>query len=195
MPEVFAHAPHFWERLDSVAHTQLCSAPRRELITVGVSLGQNRRHCQETLAAAWLVCVAHAAFFQPRRVRVCPQIHHVERTQRAHKHVEVLHIDGRQIEFDQHYRSPPKANVIETSGERAHDQMSHVFLRFSAHYERSAQVAARPRYAPLRDSAPPVGFDTYSAMSTPGTAVSPFKPTPIASRAKISTGIEPAPTN
>lgn len=56
-------------------------------------------------------------------------------------------------------------------------------------------VAATPRYAPVRFTGDAPAFETLIAISTPGTAVSPLRPTPTASCAKISIGMEPAPTN
>jgi hypothetical protein len=110
MPEVRTHAADFGHRLYSVAHTQLRSSPRRELVTVSSAARHDRRHSQKALASARLVRVHDAAFFHARSLRVCSQIEHVERAQRAHKHVQMLRVDGRKVELYQHYKNPSKNN-------------------------------------------------------------------------------------
>lgn len=109
MPEILAHAAHFRHRFDAVPHAKLRSPPRRELIAVGIAAREDRWHRQETLAAARLIRVAHAAFLETWSARICPQIQHVECTQRTHEHVEMFHIDRRQIELYKHYVCQPSS--------------------------------------------------------------------------------------
>lgn len=111
MPEICAHASHFGQRLDPLLDAQLCSSPRRELITVAAASCEHVRNRPEALAAARLRLVPHAALLQKRRIRMRSQVKYIERAQCAHKHIQVLDVDGWEIELNQQNKPFPPATV------------------------------------------------------------------------------------
>lgn len=88
-------------RAHAVTNADLCSTPRRELITVAATSCKDVRNHLEKLETYILRSVANPGGFERWRIRVSSKPVNVERTQRACEHVELPHAD-RPLYFEEH---------------------------------------------------------------------------------------------